>query len=381
MNVLILTPDAVGSTLLQRLLTIYMQFHKFDQPVINLHELTNGIAKFYSSEFNRELLSRRGKWGYYQSLPEVVDLLESVDHYKTARLAQYHIQHRQDSIADQLPFYQYLNDNFFIIACRRENLFEHALSHAFNAVTKKLNVYNPLEKIDSFYRLYRSGVEIQAEQIYSALDRYRDYLAWVDCYFSVGSYFVYEKQLPQIEKYILGLPVFGEQNALLSWEENFNIDFKNWNLCHYYNSDIGSLALGNSNELLRLENQSTAQLDKSNAVSLLQSALPPAHQSFLNTHNSQYAQVQQSIDTMQSLGILPTGVPIKKQTLAEKMHIIRNLDQCVEAFNHWVDNNPGITAPVTAEEMHQQAQDEYAQLWDSSKLSISAPQQQQSILR
>jgi hypothetical protein len=53
MNVLILTPDAVGSTLLQRMLAIYMQFHEFDRPVINLHELTNGLAKYYSPEFNR----------------------------------------------------------------------------------------------------------------------------------------------------------------------------------------------------------------------------------------------------------------------------------------------------------------------------------------
>ena len=43
MNVLILTPDAVGSTLLQRTITIYMQFHEFDRPTINLHELTNGL--------------------------------------------------------------------------------------------------------------------------------------------------------------------------------------------------------------------------------------------------------------------------------------------------------------------------------------------------
>ena len=42
MNVLVLTPDAVGSTLIQRLLTIYMQLNQFDRPVINLHELSKG---------------------------------------------------------------------------------------------------------------------------------------------------------------------------------------------------------------------------------------------------------------------------------------------------------------------------------------------------
>ena len=65
MNILILTPDSVGSTLLQRVLTIYMQFQQFDKPVINLHELSNGLTKYYSPEFNRELLGKKNdKWGY-----------------------------------------------------------------------------------------------------------------------------------------------------------------------------------------------------------------------------------------------------------------------------------------------------------------------------
>ena len=35
-------------------------------------------------DFNRELLGKppdMEKWGYYQTLPEVVDLLKKVDHY------------------------------------------------------------------------------------------------------------------------------------------------------------------------------------------------------------------------------------------------------------------------------------------------------------
>jgi len=74
---LILTPDAVGSTLLQRMLTIYMQFHKFDRPTINLHELTNGLAKYYSPEFNQELVGKKtlASWGYHQTLQQVVELL------------------------------------------------------------------------------------------------------------------------------------------------------------------------------------------------------------------------------------------------------------------------------------------------------------------
>ena len=142
MNVLILTPDAVGSTLLQRLITIYMQFHDFDRPVINLHELTNGLEKYYSPEFGREIVSksRVKNWGYYQSLEDVVKILSDVDHYKTSRLAQYHIKNRNDPIDQQIPFYRYLNENFFVIACRRHNIFEHALSMAINKITKNYSI-------------------------------------------------------------------------------------------------------------------------------------------------------------------------------------------------------------------------------------------------
>ena len=47
MNVVILTPDRVGSTLLQRVFTIHMIESNFNKPVINLHELTNGIISMH----------------------------------------------------------------------------------------------------------------------------------------------------------------------------------------------------------------------------------------------------------------------------------------------------------------------------------------------
>ena len=47
MNVLILTPDRVGSTLLQRLITIYATINENHNPLtINLHELTNGLVTY-----------------------------------------------------------------------------------------------------------------------------------------------------------------------------------------------------------------------------------------------------------------------------------------------------------------------------------------------
>lgn len=367
MNVLILTPDAVGSTLLQRLLTIYMQFHQFDQPVINLHELTNGLQKFYSEEFGREIIHRRGKWGYYQSLTQVVEILQSVDHYKTARLAQYHIQARQDSLSDQLPFYQYLDENFYIIACRRQNLFEHAISQALNSVTKKLNVYSAQEKINSFYGLYRSGIEIDLNQLQAAMNRYRDYLDWADRHFTIGTYFIYEKHLKNIENFILNLPMFAAQSQRITWKQNFDIEFEHWNRCQYYSSDLGALVHTKNNIVLLGDTSDATQVDH-NAVTLLQNNLPVTHQQFLKQHSKQFHDVNQSIDTMQQLGILPTKVPIKKQTLKEKLHMIRNLDQCVDVFNAWTERNPSIDKPVTVDSLRDQAQMEYSQQWDSAGL-------------
>ena len=56
MNVLLLTPDAVGGTLLHTLLSVYMQFHEFDRPVVSLNDLVLGVEKNWHTDFNREIL-------------------------------------------------------------------------------------------------------------------------------------------------------------------------------------------------------------------------------------------------------------------------------------------------------------------------------------
>ena len=57
MNVLILTPDRVGSTLLQRLITVYANLNENQQPLtINLHELTNGLVSYHNDITQQKLL-------------------------------------------------------------------------------------------------------------------------------------------------------------------------------------------------------------------------------------------------------------------------------------------------------------------------------------
>ena len=395
MNVLILTPDAVGSTLLQRLITIYMQFHNYDRPVINLHELTNGLIKYHNHTFNQEVLGKKvDKMGYYQSLSEITELLQNADHYKTSRLAHYHIKARQDAIKDQVPFYEYLNENFLIISCRRHNVFEHALSWTLTKITKKLNVYSPEEKINSFIRLYRDGIIIDPTSLLQTLEAYKSYLKWCDDHFSISSYFYYEEHLPNIERFIMNLPLFQEQPIKLSWNDNFGIDFNDWNKCHYLSSDIGSMALTNHTELSKLANSATIpnedigllieflesyrkiadpswprinSINEYNnlplkirdecenkfklnpqknstavAVTRTELMLPADHINFLNKYADQYESTNKIINDMRESGIIFGPPPIKKQTMQEKRFLIKNFDQLLDVYNQWVKINPTV---------------------------------------
>lgn len=374
MNVLILTPDAVGSTLLQRVLTIYMQFHEFDKPVINIHELTNGIVKYYSPEFGREILGKdRGPVdieGYHQTLAEIVEILKSADHYKVARVAQYHIdKRRRDPFSEQVPFYRYLDDNFFVISCRRKNLFEHALSWGLIKVTKKLNVYSAQEKISTFFDLYRSRVELDTTALIYSLNCYRDYLRWSDDNFSVGSYFHYEDHVGNLERYVLNLPVFASQPQRVTWKQTYGQEFNEWNRCHYLSSDIGSLALENQQTFLQL----AAPKVEYNAPALIDHR-SPEQIAFLKEHNDRYVTARDSISRMIELGIMTSPVPVKKQTMAEKRYLVKNFAECVAVYNDWVEKNPGVAEPFSDQELEEHIQRE-REIWrlssNSSTMELS----------
>lgn len=346
MNVLILTPDRVGSTLLQRLITVYMAGHNYDKPVINLHELTNGIELYYSDIFNKQVLGRSrvpdGATSFnFQSLDEIIQLLHTADHYKTGRIAKYWFDSRNDSMSDQIKFYNYINENFYIISARRNNLFEHAISWGINGVTKKLNVYTPEEKINTFKDIYKNGIHIHPQKMIHHLKQYQDYIAWSDKYFQISSYFDYENDLKDIEKYILNLDIFPDQKRR-TWEDIFSMPWTDWNKCHKLVSDLGAT------DTKLLENYSSK--NESLTPALLQSNLSLVDQNYLINQGKKYVEIHQGIDQLRNNGVLPTGIPIKLQTLAEKKKIVKNFDECVEVYNKWVDEN-GFGKKYTQDEL------------------------------
>jgi hypothetical protein len=371
-----------------------MQFHDFDQPVINLHELTNGLEKYFSTDFNREIVSKRRveNWTYYQSLEDIVRILSSVDHYKTSRLALYHIKNRQDPIEKQVPFYHYLNENFFVIACRRHNIFEHALSMALNTVTKKLNVYNHAEKIQTFIDIYADRIQIDERVFLDQLESYRNYIAWSQNYFRVASYFYYDEHVENIEKYILDLPIFQGHKHRFTWKQRFNIEFNDWNRYHHAASDLGSLSLAQVSDVRNTLRNPPNRLELYQKISLPEwpavqtdaemSDLPVAIQesfsrmipqhinqnmiagldpnvgAWLEKHRDGYQSASQAIEKMRELDIIVSPPPIKKQTLIEKRQIISNVDRCLDKYNDWIIENPTLGQPLTCQDMEAQYQKE-----------------------
>jgi hypothetical protein len=329
MNVLILTPDRVGSTLLQRLITVYANINENSQPLsINLHELTNGLTKYYNAEFNQEVLGKKSDgWGYHQSLTEIVSMIDSVDHDVVSRLAHYHIKNRKDQIADQLGFYQYLNENFYIISARRKNLFEHAMSWCIASEAKKLNVYNFDEKYNTYQRIAKNGINVQSESVEKYLNQYHEYLDWVDRHFHVNSYFEYERDLSGIENYILNLSVFKDFGHTKNWVDHFGISWDHWNRMHYLLSLVP-----------------------------WQYHFSDEEKDFIKTNIDLYSHTRVKIQDLQDTGILVSGIPIKLHTLKEKTQLITNISQCLDYYNHWIGvNRPSYALAYKSETLTQTA--------------------------
>lgn len=344
MNVLILTPDSVGSTLLQRVLTVHMILSDFDKPVINLHELTNGLASFYSPQVQGMIVGKDFNKGYSQSLEEITTLLKNHDHYKTSRLAHYHLIQRADSNVEQKNFFRYLNDNFFVISAKRNNLLDYALSWCIRSIFKdgNGNVYSSTEKVFAFLDMYKDPVNICSDSIILHLERYKNYLEWSKTNFDIASHFYYDVHMPNLENYILNLPIFtGKERK--QWSEAFDISFQDFNKCHKSVSDLGAIALSNPNKTKLLTVDSN--ITNKNLENYIVDNLPTELQTFVENKKEKYVKAKNSIQHLVKLGFLPSQIPIKKHTFAEKRMVIKNFDECVYVYNDWILKNPELGEP------------------------------------
>jgi hypothetical protein len=208
--------------------------------------------------------------------------------------------------------------------------------------------------------------------------------------------------------------MFSGQPQLISWQQQYGIDFDTWNRCHYLQGDIGSLALDHNTKFLKIPtnlvnseseknfilhyraisdnlwpeiqsindykklpqyirdeveqqfNLTVPNVDSTSKITMLSQSiekfLPVEHTDFLNHHSETYQHTNNAIAKLVDQKIITTPPPIKKQTLAEKKYIIKNFEQCLEVYNQWIAMNPTIGNPVESDIMTALAESEY-QRW------------------
>ena len=191
MNFLVLTPDGVGSTYLQRALTVYLNSSGSDY--YNTHELLNGLELTEDNALCKIMMS------YTQSIEEIVELIQKNQVNIISRLAQYHVEHRlagkwvtRKRVIDEAPnpeisernkledysiFYDTCRNSYDkLIYCTRDP-FEYALSWCIRSMTGKLNVYSIKERVETHGE--DSSYDIDLDFFLSKLDQYKRYIYWV----------------------------------------------------------------------------------------------------------------------------------------------------------------------------------------------------------
>jgi len=291
MNILVLTPDSVGSTILQRIITLALFLKGED--VQNCHELTNGIA------LHDHHVQKDWDLGFIQSLEQISQILIQSKSSLVSRLAKYIIDERKDLPQSQNEFYRFLNEyNDNIIMCTRKNIFEYALSWAIRHQTNVLNVYTPQDR-----QQVQTINKVDLKFFHYKCEEYVNYVYWVHDNFPNVIRVDYEDFVTSPETVID--PICHTQNIFAEhFGSTLNKIFK-----HEYH----------------LHKKQMDKIDSDLFLPVLK---------YKNTMMS-----------LGSKGVLPVGTvaPIKNTSLTDKQQLVGNFNKCKKVFqqfakkHNWID--------------------------------------------
>lgn len=280
-KILILTPDGVGSTLLQRAACAYGNLKEI---WINPHELTNGLTN------KNGWLQKDWSLSYTQSLNEISNLILHEKNNMIVRLAHYHILKRKDSPIEAHNFYAALNENFEIISCHRRNIIEYAMSWAIRDLKNTLNVYSYDEK--KKVHPANDSFELNEKFIIKKLNDYLNYERWLFDNFNIKHKFYYENILSIDEFFASNLFNQGER-----FENQFGISLKDYCL------------------------------------------LSNKHKDQLNTINKQelksLIKLKIYFDKLVHLGYMPNTLPLKMNSFSTKIRKTKNFNSVLQTYNQW----------------------------------------------
>jgi len=293
MHYLILTPDGVGSTILQRLITMTLYLENLD--VMNTHELTNGLR------LENNVAIKDFDSGYSQSLVEIADILHASQTQTSlvSRLAKYHLDARKDPAKDCQDFYKLLNKHFEKkIMCVRENIFEYAMSWSIRQKSGMVNIYHKqdreqvarVEAVDEEYFIYKCN-------------KYVEYIEWIEKYFSDVEKISYENTVKKSDEMM---------HKITGYPDTFKDKF----------GKPLSFMLSSEHDFLKRRSEINFSIDESKAL----------------------AKYKILCNEMVDRKII-MGIPLKNTTLADKKKQIKNFNNCLDKFykfakNHnWIDQS------------------------------------------
>ena len=293
MHYLILTPDGVGSTILQRLITMTLYLENHD--VMNTHELTNGLR------LENNVAIKDFDSGYSQSLVEIADILHASQTQTSlvSRLAKYHLDARKDPAKDCQDFYKLLNKHFGKkIMCVRENIFEYAMSWSIRQKSGMVNIYHKqdreqvarVEAVDEEYFIYKCN-------------KYVEYIEWIEKYFSDVEKISYENTVKKSDEMM---------HKITGYPDTFKDKF----------GKPLSFMLSSEHDFLKRRSEINFSIDESKAL----------------------AKYKILCNEMVDRKII-MGIPLKNTTLADKKKQIKNFNNCLDKFykfakNHnWIDQS------------------------------------------
>jgi len=304
-NYLIVTPDGVGSTYLQRALTVYL--HSAGLDYWNTHELLNGLGL---SEGN---LYKDFSLEYSQTLPELCGLLESTSNSLVSRIAQYHIIARlEEKKENYQQLYDVCNKKFDkIFYCTRDP-FEYALSWSIRRNTKTLNVYSVKERISVHGEDIKQTLDLR--YFNGKLKQYSNYEYWAEDNFNITRAVNYDdnhRDVDSMMKELTGLDHNVESRLGISLQEYSTIRY----MTSMYMQTKDKKYICN-----REQAAGATQLKQ-----FIQSLVPNK---------------------------LPNEIPVKMNTMQDKQKRVINFDEAAEVYNKWTTTT-NSHMPISQEDIAQ----------------------------
>lgn len=295
-NYLVLTPDGMGSTYLQRLLTVYLNLVGYDYT--NTHELLYGL------ELVDGCLKKNFSFGYSQSVIEIVNLLKANTSNIVSRVAEYHVRYRQQERSeDYRSFYEQCNEVFPVqIMCMRDP-FEYALSWGIRNISGKLNVYSIKERIDT----HPENINYTVDHAFftQKLRNYNDYIYWCKDNFNITHIVHYndlQSKADEVLRNITGLDCNFSELAGISIED-YNRVFYNASL---YFQTVNKDLMPNKNLIIKTIK--------------------------LRSYQNELIKSRRLISV----------IPHKMNTLADKSKKVQNFNTLLELYNRWAENRNDV---------------------------------------